>query len=67
MRCYHVTTTDGLLYGAAATSKRDAMIFVQERLHRDESTARPVKAEDVGSCGWSYGNVICYGPASISG
>lgn len=60
MRCYHVTTNRGNTYGVAATSVRDAMTFLQDRLNDEGSKDLPVKATNTGSCSWAYGTVMAY-------
>lgn len=62
LHVYHVMTEDASTYGVAATGKRDALIAVQDRLDRDESTARPISCSRVAVAGptWSYGTVLRY-------
>lgn len=60
MRIYHVTTNAGHVYGVAATGKREAMLFVQERLSADGDAGTPERAEVVGSGCWPYGTVLAY-------
>lgn len=58
--CFHVTTTAGDVYGVAATCKRDAIAYTDERLARDESTDRPASADRVGSWKADIGTVLAY-------
>lgn len=58
MRCYHVTTSDGQVIDVSATTERDALSFVAERLFMGGDPAEPVKAEFVGSCQWTYGTTL---------
>jgi hypothetical protein len=58
--CYHVTTYRGDVYGAGATSKRDALAMVAERLDLDGSTDGPAVAERVGPWSAPYGTVLAY-------
>ena len=60
--CYHVSTADGQVYGAAATSKRDAMVMVQERLAGEDGGDQPVSAQNMGPWSAEYGTVLHYGP-----
>lgn len=75
--CYHVETTDGQVYGAAAHGKREAKTMVQERLTRewDETpigdeghetpttpAPAPTTAEKVAMWEADYGTVLHYGP-----
>jgi hypothetical protein len=58
--CYHVTTTNGDVFGVAATTKRDAMTMTQERLTREGWGTSPVRAERVGTWDADYGTVLAY-------
>jgi hypothetical protein len=64
MRIWHVYTSDGRIYGVAASNGTEAKLFAQDRLTQDESKAHPVKAVSVGRAtpgsGWSYGAVLAY-------
>jgi hypothetical protein len=61
IRCFHVTTEQGAVFGAAATGKRDAMSMVQDRLRDEESDDRPATVSNVGPWpGTEYGTVLCY-------
>lgn len=57
---FHVTASDGSVFGVAATTVRDAMAMAQERMAQDESNLSPIKAERVGRWEASYGTVIAY-------
>jgi len=58
--CYHVTTTNGDVYGVAATTVRDAMAMTQDRLSGEGSDVRPVKAARVATWDAAYGTVLHY-------
>lgn len=67
IRCYHVTTEQGAVYGAAATAKRDAMAMVQDRLSElieDDGRPcddRPKSVTDTGPWpGAKYGTTLQY-------
>lgn len=61
--CYHVDATDGDTYGVAATTVRDALQMVQDRLiDYGNPSARPIKAQRVATWDAQYGTVLCYGP-----
>ena len=61
MKCYHVTTKGGEVYGVAATTKRDAMQMVQDRLSSEEpGTDRPERASLVANWDAEYGTVLHY-------
>lgn len=58
--CFHVHASDGTIYGVAATTKRDALVFAHHRLVGDGSTASPVSAERVGTWPAVMGTVLAY-------
>lgn len=57
---YHVTLTNGQVYGVAAAGKRDAMFMAQERARSDGLDASPMSAVSVGRGAWEYGTVLAY-------
>lgn len=59
---YHVTMSNGRVYGVAATGKREAMTMAQERAMSDGTGATPQRADSVGRGGptWTYGAVLAY-------
>lgn len=60
--CYHVTASNGLIYGVSAHSKREAFGILQDRLlTEDDGGARPLHAERVGTWDAPYGTTLCYG------
>jgi hypothetical protein len=61
MRCYHVRTKGGEVYGVAATRERDALQMTADRLAGEEpGTDEPVGAELVGEWDATYGTVLHY-------
>lgn len=63
--CYHVATAQGATYGVAATTKRDALQMVQDRLSNEldglEPTADvPTTAQRVDTWNAAYGTVLQY-------
>ncbi len=61
IRCFHVHTEQGHVYGVAAHGKTEAKLMVQARLSVEETGDRPTKAEDFGSWpGVPYGTVLNY-------
>lgn len=66
--CWHVTATNGLIYGVAAHTSHEAKAILQSRLIHDahdarEAAATPVRAENVGPWDATYGTTLCYGDA----
>jgi hypothetical protein len=60
MRCFHVHTKEGEVYGVAATRKRDALQMVADRLYDEEVRDEPISAERVGEWDAKYGTVLHY-------
>lgn len=62
--CYHVDASNGMTYGVAAHTGREAKSFLQERLASESDLdARPVRAVRVATWDAAYGTVLCYGPS----
>ena len=61
--CYHVSATDGQVYGVAVHTKTEAKQVLQQRLTREasEEPATPIRAARVGSWDVAYGTTLCYG------
>jgi hypothetical protein len=60
-KCFHVTTANGEVYGVAASTKRDAMQLVQDRLSSElPGTDIPVSAQCVAMWEAPYGTVLHY-------
>lgn len=61
MRCYHVRTKAGEVYGVAATEKRHAIQMVADRLYDEDNLSdAPVGAELIGTWDAKYGTVLHY-------
>lgn len=62
--CFHVTASNGLIYGVSAHTAREAKEILQERLLGDGyPNDVPVKAEKVATWPFPFGTTICYGDA----
>jgi hypothetical protein len=61
--CYHVTASNGLVYGVAAHGKTEAREFLARRLREDGEGAQPLTATKVATWEADYGTVLCYGEA----
>lgn len=60
MPCYHVQTEQGDTYGVAATTIRDAMQMVQDRLTDNGGGDRPKSAKRMATWDADYGTVLWY-------
>lgn len=58
--CYHVMTTNGSLYGVAATTQREALQMTQDRLTSEDSNDKPWRAMRVDTWDADYGTVLQY-------
>jgi hypothetical protein len=60
VKCFHVTTARGEVFGVAATRKADALAMTAARLERDGIDDAPRSARFVGSWRAAYGTVLWY-------
>lgn len=66
--CWHVEASNGLIYGAAASTKQGALAAVQRRLDTDgnDEGHKPLEAEKVATWDVQYGTVLCYGEGRLA-
>jgi hypothetical protein len=60
IKCFHVFTAEGEVYGVAASNRSDAMQMTQDRLTGEGSTDKPLSARHVAMWEADYGTVLHY-------